>query len=59
MKLPIYYHCPAGNRVAVIQDVFKEAPDEWPVARGSVFSECDYCEEDVEEVCVLRYEVRV
>jgi hypothetical protein len=59
MMLPVYYHCPAGYRVAVIQEALNDAPDEWPAARGSVFGQCDYCEEDAGEVCVLRYEVRI
>jgi hypothetical protein len=55
VKLPIYYLCPAGNRVSILQDALNDAPEEWPVARGSVFDRCDYCEEGVgDEVCVLR-----
>lgn len=59
MKLPAYYLCPAGYRVAVIQDALNDAPDEWPVPERSVFGRCDYCEEVGESgVCVLRYEVK-
>ncbi len=59
MMLPAYYNCPAGYRVAVIQDALNDAPDEWPVPERSVFSWCDDCEEELTGgVCVLRYEVR-
>lgn len=43
MKLSVYYMCPAGNRVAVIQDALNDAPEEWPVAERSIFGRCDEC----------------
>lgn len=60
MKLPIFYRCPAGHHVAVIRDALNDAPDKLPVPERSIFSQCDYCEEEsVGGVCVLSYEVRV
>lgn len=58
MKIPVYYICPAGCRVAVYLDALNDAPEEYPVAERSVFGWCDECEDaEGNGVCVLRYEV--
>jgi len=60
LNIPLFYRCPAGNQIAIIQDALNDAPDEWTVPEKSISTDCDYCEEELNGgVCVLKWEARV
>ncbi len=71
MKLPVYYRCPAGLRVALIVEALNDAPDTIRQPEKTLFAQCDDCEKvEYEPVidsgkiewvgyCVLENEVRL
>lgn len=44
MNIPLFYRCPAGHSIAIVQDALNDAPDEIRQPAKTLFSHCWKCE---------------